>query len=465
MMDEKNRLIMKIKQLQNTTGIITMEKDPLDEASEEELDKIYGDEVDKKIINDVRTKTYQYLVIKQRGAATEEIVKYLENNHVFKSTRSDTNSEIWIYREGIYENNGETFIKEKTRNILGDAHSSHLINNVVEKIRADTFISVDEFFNKQNKHLDLLPLENGIINIRTKKIQPFTPDIYFFNKLPVKYDPLCSCTSIIAFLSEITEKQEDVETLQEMIGFCLLKDYTYEKAFMLYGTGRNGKSKFFELIKHLVGEENITSTNLSQLEDSNGFAVHNFHNKLVNIAAEVTNKALSDKGLFKSLVGRDSITANRKGKDYIQFKNYAKLLFATNKLPQPKSVSEAFWLRWVVIKFPMKFLPQKEIDAIPEGERQNVKLQNPELMDQLIDPFEMSGLLNWALEGLDRLRENKDFTFSKTVGILEQEWLRESNSLIAFIEDQMVVVWEGEVSKATFKRDYHDYCKKYKLRP
>jgi putative DNA primase/helicase len=418
---------------------------------------------EKENMDKLRSEVYQDLILKRVSFATEKIAEYIKNKYIIKTIKSDVKKELWVYKEGIYENLGETTIQVECRNILQEAYLANRSQAVIDKIITDTIIDKEEFFNQQNKYQDLIAVNNGILNIETRKLIPFNPKIYFFNKLPVNYDSSAECNKIIHFVEEITEKEEDVKTIQEIIGYSLLKEYKYEKAFMLHGTGRNGKSKLLDLIELLIGGKNISSTPLGQLEEDDSFSIINLHNKLVNIAADVTKQALKDSGIFKSLVGRDTIQARRKFKEAIEFKNYAKLIFATNTLPEPKMVSEAFWLRWVVIRFPMKFLPQKEIDAIPLDKRSNVKLQNPTLLDDLSGEEEISGLLNWALNGLDRLIENKDFTFTKTVKVVQQEWLRQSNSLIAFCDDCVIEDYDSFMTRSSFKQQYLNYCRKHKI--
>lgn len=68
----------------------------------------------------------------------------------------------------------------------------------------------------------------------------------FFNKLPVKYDPDAKCPLIDEFLQDVLTEQDDRKVFYELGGFCLLKDYRFEKAFMFIGEGRNGKRKSFE---------------------------------------------------------------------------------------------------------------------------------------------------------------------------------------------------------------------------
>jgi len=400
------------------------------------------------------------LAINKRGEATEQIVQYLKKFYTFKTTRSDDASEIWIYEKGIYKPEGKTYIQETCRTMLELTYTTHLAKNVINKIEADTYIDQDDFFEQQNKHPYIIPVKNGLLNLKTKKLSCFNKNIAFFNKLSMNYKPKAKCETIKQFIKEITKNEEDVQVIQELFGYCLIKDYKYEKAFMFYGShGRNGKSKLLELLKRLVGVENTASISLEDLE-KDSFSMSELHNKMINISADISKNAVNNTGNFKNLTGRDQILAARKFKTRIKFVNYAKMVFAANTLPPINdSNSDAFWLRWVLIEFPHQFLPEKEL-----VENKEAKLQDPQIINKLLDENEMEGLLTWSIEGLDRLEEQKDFSNKATAKQVKYDWMKRSNSVAAFIYEHVVECYDKKILKDSFKKVYINYCKKNRLK-
>jgi len=117
--------------------------------------------------------------------------------------------------------------------------------------------------------------------------------------------------------------------------------------------------------------------------------------------------------MFKTLTGRDLIAAPRKYLTRVKFVNFAKMVFACNKLPRTKDTSTAFWNRWILFEFPYTFLSEKEINSLTEEEEKNVRLRDVNIIEKLSSPDELSGLLNRALDGLARLFANKDFRILK----------------------------------------------------
>lgn len=406
-----------------------------------------------------KNKVISHLVLKQRNKATEQIVKIIDDHYIIKTTRSDEKPEMWVYKEGIYLPEAKSLIKEVCRGILGESHTNQLTNEVIDKIEADTYIDQKEFFNKQNEYPYIIPVKNGLLNLKTKEIEGFSAKIPFFNKINAEYKPGTDCPNIKKFIREIVKNDEDYEIIQEIIGFCLIKQYKYEKAFMFYGSqGRNGKSKLLELITRFVGINNISGVSLEDIEND-GFAISNLQNKLVNIAGDISNEAIKNTGRFKALTGRDTLSANRKFKERIDFINYAKIIFACNELPPVYTISRAFWLRWVLIEFPYQFLPEKEIKALEDQSR--ARLQDTLIIDKITTDDELNGLLNFAMEGLERLESQKDFSISSTAKELEQNWKRQSNSVSAFIDDCIQEDFTSYILKSDFLKRYQEYCKNH----
>ena len=75
----------------------------------------------------------------------------LKNKEIIFTTRDDIKSECWIYKEGIYIPQAKTYITEITRTILNNKFTPHLLNEVILKIEADTYIEQDEFFKVREK--------------------------------------------------------------------------------------------------------------------------------------------------------------------------------------------------------------------------------------------------------------------------------------------------------------------------
>lgn len=405
-----------------------------------------------------------FLILKKkRSEATEKIVNKILSLKKIYTTRDDIKSEVWIYHDGIFIPNGKTYIKEFVREILKSFYTTQFVNEVISKIEVLTYINEEDFFRRENKNE--LALLNGILDINTKKLYDFTEEKIFFNKLPVMYDPNKKCPNIINFISEILEKKEDIKVVQELFGYCLYKDYQIEKSFMFLGKGRNGKGQLLELLKHFLGFDNCSAVSLQRLCDENSFNISELHTKLVNIGGDIDGGVLENTGMFKQLSGNDLVSAKRKFKNDLKFKNYAKMIFSCNSLPSTKDVSRGFWDRWILLKFPYRFEYPELIAELSDDEKKWVKPRKNNIVDSFRDDDELSGLLNWALSGLNRLIRQSHFTFTSSTRDVQRRWNQEANSFVFFAEKALESDYDRIVSKDDLRSAYNMFCKQLKLEP
>ncbi len=400
------------------------------------------------------------LVLKDKDKATELIVKEIKNKNYIYTTRDDIKSEMWVYDKGIYVPQGKTFIREFAREILQEAFTPQLSNAVIAKIEADTYIEHDEFF--KTNYINEVPVQNGVLNIFTKKLSPFSPEKIFFNKLNVIYNPSSECEKILKHLRTVLKTEEDVKVMVEIFGYLLLKEYKIEKAFMFVGHGRNGKSKTVELMKRFISVENCSSLPLRSLHDES-FSLSELFGKMANLAADLSKTDLRETGMIKALIGRDMIQAKRKYLRDLNFVNYAKMIFAANELPKIYDTTDGFWTKWVLLEFPFKFVTEKVYNLTSEEDKETHKIMNPDIIEQITTEEELSGLLNLCLDSLEELLINKDFSYSKSTGEVKDMWIRQSDSFTAFCYDHIIEDLENVITKRQLRKLFHKYCKIHKI--
>lgn len=376
---------------------------------------------------------------KDKKEATFELAEYFLSKYKI-ITLSDT-EELYYYKNGVYIQGIDKVISVEIQKILKKEANINLVNEVLAHIKRSTYRSRSEI--KESK--DKICLNNGILNLKNLNIEPHNAEIIFFNRIPVDYQSEVICSKIMNFLSEIV-LPEDIKILQELIGYCVYKCYPVHKAFMLVGSGANGKSSFIKLLKTFLGEENCSSIPLQSFE-INRFAMAQLHGKLANLFADLPAKALRDTSFFKMLTGEDLIPAEKKFKDGFTFTNNAKMIFSCNQIPRSPDDSDAFFRRWIIINFPNQFLNEKA---------------DKNLIEKLTSKEELSGFLNFAIEGLRRLLQNGDFTKSKSITEIREEYIRQSDSVGAFIMDNISITPESYVVKKQIYTEYCDYARKKK---
>lgn len=415
----------------------------------------------KEKIKELKPQVLEKLSDNKRRESTELIVNEIEKENHIRTTRDDLKPEMYIYKNGIYLPDGQSYIKEYCRQVLGEGFTKQLANEVLEKIEADTYVDKDDFF--QDSDIHEIPVQNGILNIKTRELKEFTPEKVFFNKLPVKYDPEKDCPNVDKFLKDVLKSEDDKEVFYELLGAILEKKYRIAKAFMFVGNGRNGKGKTLELIKRFVGIKNTCSVPLKQLH-SDSSSVCELHKRLVNVAGDLDNSDLKETGFFKMLTGGDEVQAKRKYLRDLLFINYAKFIFACNELPRVYDVSDGFWDRWILLEFPYKFIDKKEYDKLPENQKENKKIKDDDIINKILNEDELSGLLNRALDGFDRVLENSRYSITRGTEEVKNFWIRQADSFKAFCMDCIEEDPDAYMTKKRLRKEFHKYCKAHRLK-
>ena len=269
----------------------------------------------------------------------------------------------------------------------------------------------------------LINLLNGTFEINTDstKLRPFESSDFLTYQLPFEYNPKAKAPLFEAYLNKVLPDQERQRVLAEYLGFVFIKhgsnNLKLEKALVLYGTGANGKSVFFEIVNALLGTNNVSSYSLQSLTNENGYFRAKLANVLVNYASEINGKL--EASIFKQMVSGEPVEARLPyGQPFI-LKQYAKMIFNVNELPKDVEHTTAYFRRFLIIPFDI---------TIPPAE------QDKNLHTKIIDA-ELSGVFNWVLEGLQRLLEQKKFSNCEAAQQAVKQYKIESNSVQMFLNE------------------------------
>ena len=192
--------------------------------------------------------------------------------------------------------------------------------------------------------------KNGVLDIYTMKLEPMTPDNLESIKINCNYDPNAYSATVDEFFNTATNGDKLIEQLlYEAIGYSMLKTNELQKAFILVGSGRNGKSTYLDLIKGVLGRENCTTVSFKDL--ANNFRAAMLEGKLASLAGDISSQPITDSDLIKSISAGEDITIEQKYKQAQSKSLFSTLFFACNKLPRTPDTSEGFYRRWCIIPF------------------------------------------------------------------------------------------------------------------
>lgn len=332
----------------------------------------------------------------------ENIVAYLSRNLkyiVSKNTAQGKNSNatMLIYDDklGYYTADAMGYLGNWLYKNVGakagskQHYTNDLFTGLVNSVPTHKRFDLEKI---QSYEQDKINCANGVVDLNTLELQPHSADYIFLGKLPVKYDPEADCPVWKRFL-ETTLEDKHIPTLQEFIGYCLIPDTRFQKALMLYGTGANGKSVVINTINALFGENYTSHVSLSKLQ-SNRFASYELVGKLVNTSSETANYTGKELDMFKAIVSGDDVFVESKGVAGSSTKLFSRLIFASNTLLRSGDKTDGNYRRWIIIPFNKQF----------KGEDADLFLQ-----DKINK--ELSGVLNWAIEGLKRLYKQGKFSY------------------------------------------------------
>lgn len=202
----------------------------------------------------------------------------------------------------------------------------------------------------------LINLKNGTFEIKADgetHLRPFQPDDFLTYQLPFDYDPTAQAPIFHAYLNRVQPDEASRKVLAEYLGYIFIrngnKNLKEEKALVLYGSGANGKSVFFEIVCAMLGVENVSNYSLQSLTSENGYHRAKIASKLLNYASEINGNL--EASLFKQMISGEPLEARLPYGEPFIMKQYAKMIFNCNELPREVEHTNAFFRRFLIVPF------------------------------------------------------------------------------------------------------------------
>lgn len=232
----------------------------------------------------------------------------------------------------------------------------------------------------------LLNCANGTVDLRTGDLRPFARDDLMTKRSPARYDARAACPTWIAFLERIFAGDADlIGFMQRSAGYSLTGSTAERVMFILFGAGRNGKSTFLEVVRHVMGAY-ASGTPASTIMAQRNKGIPNDIARLKGArfvsASETSEAAEIDEAFIKVATGGDVITARFLNAEFFDFLPQFKIWLATNHKPSIKGTDPAVWDRIRLVPFTVR-IPDDQLDKA--------------LRDKLI--AEADGILQWLIAG------------------------------------------------------------------
>jgi len=305
--------------------------------------------------------------------------------------------------------------------------------------------------NELDVDLMLLNCLNGTIDLRTGKLLDHDKINFITKTTNIIYDQNATCPVFTNFMNEIMlENQTLINYLRRFVGYSLTGLTNEECLIILIGEGCNGKTKFREVIRSLLGEYagQCDFNTLNAINNDN--RIRNDLAKLIGsrcaMVAETEKKVELAWSLIKSLTGGDFVQARHLYKDYIEFKPTFKFYLATNHMPAIDLKDKGAVRRVHVINFKAYF-PENIIDRYLEN-----KLRD-----------ELPGILNWAIQGCLEWQEMKSLNPPAGVLLNENISYHYMDKIAEFFDDCLELSVNGRIRKTTLPKLYIQWCQEHNI--
>ena len=297
-------------------------------------------------------------------------------------------------------------------------------------------------------HEDRLHVANGTLFLNGE----FTEHKEFCrNRLPVKYDTDApQPVTWLHFLSELLE-DEDILTLQEYLGYCLLPTNRGQTMMLLKGNGGEGKSRIGVVMQKMLGD-NLKNGSIAKVERS-PFARADLEHQLVMVDDDMKMEALKSTHYLKSLITAEMpMDLERKGEQSYQGQMYVRFLaFSNGDLQALYDRSDGFYRRQLVLT--------------AKGKAPG-RIDDPDLGEKL--KAEAEGIFLWAFAGLQRLVSN-GFKFTESFRIQEnrESVRRDQNNVFSFLESDGYIRLKADssISSKDLYAIYRMWCDENSLMP
>ena len=308
---------------------------------------------------------------------------------------------------------------------------------------------IDE--NSTVSSANYIAFKNGIYDVSSGDLEPFSKDRIMTNKINWNYNPDAYSELVDDVLNKLACNDHQVRLLlEELIGYTFYRRNELRKAFMLKGKKHNGKSTFLDMIAYLLGEDNISALDLADL--SHEYKAAGLFGKLANLGDDIEDEFIPSAGIFKKIVSGDRMNANVKFAAPIEFNPYCKLIFSGNTIPRlgRGRDSDAIIDRLIIVPFNASF-------------NKNTAGFSPFIKYQLRTSECMEYLVKIGIEGLKRVLASNSFTTSDSMTKELAEYEEALNPITAFF-DEMGDNMLNEPTKKCY-RMYDQYCFENAMKP
>lgn len=289
-------------------------------------DKTKKESINESLLADAILETLEYIVVANNIGS------------------NDCN--LYIYENGRYMEIGEPFIHNRISsyipsNLLTSRICKEVYNMILIKAcnldNIDKVVRYDELDGDEN----IINFRNGVLNLNTGELMPHSPAYKCTRQLDLDYVPYDEFTKedgkvFKRFIRHLIGKDVMMRNLVlEAMGlvFSNVRGYRTKKCIFMTGKGNTGKSQLKGLMAEILGQDYVSTLELSQLEGER-FALSDIYGKRLIGSDDMSYSKAEELKNLKKLTGGDILSIERKGRDFFQYRFKGFAWFCMNQLPK-----------------------------------------------------------------------------------------------------------------------------------
>jgi P4 family phage/plasmid primase-like protien len=316
------------------------------------------------------------------------------------------------------------------------------LSGILRKARG--ILAVPQDFFSANL-TEFIPCANGMLRLSDKELLRFSPSYRRRNKLAVPFDSSAKCPLFLDTLMRAALDPDELDLVQRWCGLALVGENLAQRMVILTGTPGGGKGTFILVLTGIIGQMNLATLRPQLLGER--FELSHFLGKTLLYGADVPENFLNQRGasVLKSLTGGDPVT--------LEFKNsnerpsiickFNVIVTCNSRLTVHLEGDTNAWRRRLIIVTYEKPKPDRVV---------------VDLAEQILRR-EASGVLNWMLEGLDKLQADSwQLHLTARQQALVDNLLLESDGLTLFVREALSRADASQLTVADCFSAYVEFC-------
>jgi P4 family phage/plasmid primase-like protien len=341
----------------------------------------------------------------------------------------DADQRFWVYDVGVWRPDVRT-VKGRVVRLLGQRYQRRHLPSVLDVLESAcpvfTVEPVPEFINMRSGLLRWKGDPDPVLLDHSDACMSCV-------QLPIDWDTEAECPDFDAFMLEALPDDQDRDRAWQVLGYLMRSGNPLQRMFLLTGSGGNGKGVYLNVVRALLGHDNMSAVPIQEFSDSQ-FATAELYGKLANVCGDVDARYIENTARLKELCGDDLMKGERKFGQPFYFRFWGKAIFSANEIPASSDASIGFTRRFEVIDFPNR-------PATPD----------PDLSRRCTTPESLAGIARKAVHALRQLESAGGFNHGAAADVAHASLREASNRVLRWINDpdSNVDLAEGIFNKAT----------------